>query len=514
MKNIIRAFVGGLAFTGLITGEEPSPAVWNQFRGPNGSGVLNEARPPLDFSADHPTWKTAVPPANSSPVLWGGRLYLTGAEAGRLVTLALDTRTGRVRWKQRAPETPLQRVHAGNTVAASTPCVDEFAVYVYFGSYGLIAYDHAGRELWKRPIPTPKNMYGVATSPVVHGERLFLLDDDDENLPDSTLSRSKLIAFDKRTGAMLWATPRPYNRGAWSTPMLWRHDGEADLVVLGNGRLYAYDPDTGAERWFVSGFAREPIAVPVAGNGLLYASASMQGGRGDAKLDPEPFWQAMLNFDADGDGRIGRDEITEQFTLPFRPEMPPGHPGFGLPLPANPEARRRRQLEIFRWRDKDRDGYWTREEFTADMRVGRGRPNLAAVRPGGHGDVTETHVAWHLRTGIPEIPSPLYHQGRLYLVRDGGILTCVNAGSGTVIYKQRLGAGNQYVASPVLANEHLILVSGRGVLSVVPCGDTFRVAHRAALGEAVSSTPALDADSLYVRTRSAVLCFRRRGAAR
>ncbi len=67
----------------------------------------------------------------------------------------------------------------------------------------------------------------------------------------------------------------------------------------------------------MSGFAREPIAVPVAGDGLLFVSVSMQGGRGDAELDPEPFWTAMLQFDRDGDRRIGRDEVTEYFTLPY-----------------------------------------------------------------------------------------------------------------------------------------------------------------------------------------------------
>ena len=481
---------------------------WSQFRGPNGSGVSSQFKPPLKIIPDQPVWRTALPPGKSSPVLWNGRIFLTGVEGGRLVTLALDAASGKVEWKKLAPEVRLESVHTANSVAASTPCADEGRVYVYFGSYGLLCYDHDGRELWHKSIPAPQSMYGVSTSPVLYEGRLFLIHDDDTNLPDSQLSRSKVIALDNATGNLLWETPRPYSRGAWTTPMVWKHEAGTDLVVLGNGRVYGYEPATGAEKWYVSGFAREPIAVPVAGDGQLYVSVSMQGGRGDLKLDPEPFWRAMLQFDRNGDGRIGRDEITEDFTLPFRPELPPGHPGFGMPLPSDPVKRKEAQLKIFDWRDKNHDGFWTKEEFVADMTVGFGQPNLTAIRPGGTGDITASHVSWNLQNGIPEIPSPLFYSGRLYLVRDGGILSCVSAATGQIIYRERLGAIGQYMASPVLANDHVYLLSAKGVLSVVKCGEKFELVHQAALNAAVAATPTMDQNSLYVRSENAMLAFR------
>ncbi len=481
---------------------------WSQFRGPNGSGVAGKFKPPVKIIPDQPAWKTALPPGKSSPVLWNDRIFLTGVEGDRLVTLALDAGSGRVEWKKLAPEVRLESVHAANSVAVSTPCVDEDHVCVYFGSYGLLCYNHEGQALWSKPLPTPQSTYGASTSPILYEGRLFLILDDDANLPDSQLSRSKVIALDKRTGKLLWETPRPYNRGAWTTPMIWNHDAGTDLVVLGNGRVFGYEPATGAEKWYVSGFAREPIAVPVAGDGRLYISVSMQGGRGDLKLDPEPFWKAMLQFDRDGDGRIGRDEITEDFTLPFRPELPPGHPGFGMPLPSDPGKRKEAQYKIFDWRDKNHDGFLTKEEFVADMRVGFGQPNLTAIRPGGTGDITTSHVAWNLQNGIPEIPSPLFYSGRLYLVRDGGIMSCVNAATGQVMYREHLGATGQYMASPVLAHELLYLLSAKGVLSVVRCGDKFELVHQAALNAAFAATPAMDKKSLYIRSENAILAFR------
>jgi len=481
---------------------------WNQFRGPNGAGAATGFNPPLKIVPDQAVWKTPLPPGKSSPVLWKDRVFLTGVEEERLTTLALDANSGRVLWKRPAPKVPLERVHRENSVAASTPCADEHHVYVYFGSYGLLCYDHDGLEQWKKPIPTPKSMYGVSTSPILHEQRLILVLDDDADLPGSRLSRSRVMALDKTTGETLWETPRPYNRGVWSTPMIWTHKSGTELVVPGNGRVYGYDPATGEARWHVSGFAREPIAVPVAGDGQLYVSVSMQGGRGDVKLDPEPFWTAMLHFDRNGDNRIGRDEITKDFTSPFRPELPPGHPGFGSPLPADPEKRRKRQNDIFNWRDRDKDGFWTKEEFTADMRVGRGQPNLAAIRPGGRGDITESHIQWNLRRGIPEIPSPIFHAGRLYLVRSGGIVSCVRADSGQVSYRERLGASGQYSASPVIANDHVYFLSNQGVLTVVKCGDEFTVTHQADLDAPVAATPAMDQHGLYLRIDAALLAFR------
>lgn len=503
LQSLVVLLVGACSVGAGAEGEQ-----WNQFRGPNGAGTGDGFNPPLEITASRAVWRTPLPEGKSSPVVWGDRLFVTGVEDGRLVTWALDAKSGRILWKRLAPEVTLERVHRANSVAASTPCADEGHVCVYFGSYGLLCYDHEGHERWTKPIPTPKSMYGVATSPILDGPRLILVLDDDANLSDSRLSRSKVIALDKATGEPVWETARPYNRGAWSTPMIWRHEQGTDLVVLGNGRAYGYDPTTGAERWHVNGFAREPIAVPVAGDGQLYLSVSMQGGRGDEQLDPEPFWTAMLHFDRDGDGRIGRDEITEDFTLPFRPELPPSHPGFGMPLPTEPEQRRRRQNDIFGRRDRDKDGFWTKDEFTADMTVGHGQPNLMAIRPGKEGDITETHVRWNLRRGIPEIPSPIYHAGRLYLVRSGGILSCVNTDTGDVLYRERLGASGQYSASPVMANDHVVLFSCDGVVTVVKCGDTFAVTHQSDLGVPVTATPAMDRDSLYLRTDDALLAFR------
>ena len=93
-------------------------------------------------------------------------------------------------------------------------------------------------------------------------------------------------------------------------------------------------------------------------------------------------------------------------------------------------------------------------------------------------------------------------------MRDGGILSCVHAETGDVVYQERTGATGQYTASPVVANDYLYLISAEGVVTVLKTGDAFAVAHQAKLGASVSATPALDENTLYIRTADGLIAFR------
>ena len=234
----------------------------------------------------------------------------------------------------------------------------------------------------------------------------------------------------------------------------------------------------------------------------------MIGGVPDERPDPEPFWSAAMQFDANGDKKLARDEMTGQFTFPFRPELPVGHPGYGMPLPKEKVRREKRLDGMFAWGDKDKDGFWTKEEFLGTISFDRGKPNLLAVRPGGTGDVTETHVVWALHRNIPEVPSPVLYRGRIYQVRDGGVLSAVDADNGRVVYRNRLRATGHYRSSPVIAGDHLYVISQEGGVTVVKTGDDFEVVHEHGLQERVAATPAIDATTLYIRTEKRLFAFR------
>jgi outer membrane protein assembly factor BamB len=138
------------------------------------------------------------------------------------------------------------------------------------------------------------------------------------------------------------------------------------------------------------------------------------------------------------------------------------------------------------------------------------KPVLMAIRPGGKDDAKQ-QVAWEMRRGIPEIPSPLYYEGAIYMVRDGGLLTCLDARDGSVRYQERLGVGGQYGASPVAAAGRIYVASQTGTVIVFKPGETApEVFARNELDESIMATPAIAEDTILVRTEGHLFAFGRR----
>jgi len=122
---------------------------WSQFRGPNGSGVVDSAKPPTVFGPEENVrWKSAVPAGVSSPIVWEDRIFLTGTVYETLVTVAYDADNGRELWRREVQPEKLENTHAFSSAASSTPCTDGERVYVYFNSFGVVAYDWEGKEVW------------------------------------------------------------------------------------------------------------------------------------------------------------------------------------------------------------------------------------------------------------------------------------------------------------------------------------------------------------------------------
>ena len=141
-----------LAATVMAAAEESN---WPQFRGPGGLGV-GTGKPPVEFGpGKNERWKVEVPHGHSSPCIWGGKIFLTGLDAGKLVTFCLDRLTGHELWRAVAPADKIEPTHRIGSPASSTPCTDGERLYVYFGSFGVLAYDLNGKEAWRKPLPVP-----------------------------------------------------------------------------------------------------------------------------------------------------------------------------------------------------------------------------------------------------------------------------------------------------------------------------------------------------------------------
>jgi outer membrane protein assembly factor BamB len=447
---------------------------WPQFRGPNCSGTAAGAHPPIHIGPTNGVlWSVEVPWSPSSPCVWGDCIFLSTFADGQLQTRAHARRTGRLLWCNTIKPERLEIFHnTDGSPAAATPVTDGRRVVSYFGSFGLVCYDFNGKELWRHPLPVAFSGggFGSGASPLLAREFVILNRDQDKD--------SSLLAVDLRTGKKVWETPRPDAAGSFGTPIFWKNQGADEVVMPGSLRLKAYDLKTGHEHWVVEGLVAFACTTPVTGDGLLFF-AGWSPGKADSPFPPP--WETFLQQnDKNHDGEVTFDEF---------------------------DAATR---DYARGMDRNRDGKITKEDFDLiRAHLAKSENSLVAVKPGGRGDITQTHIAWKATRGLPYVPSPVFYDGRIYFVRDGGMISSLDAKTGNPFYLQeRLEATGSYYASPVAADGRIYLASLAGRLTVVKAGgDKPEVLHQANFGERISATPALVGPNLYLRTQTKLYAF-------
>lgn len=257
----------------------PAPAneempVWPRWRGPSGQGVVEGTGYPDSWSAtENVAWKVEVPGrGNSSPIVWGNRLFLTTAydNGARRSILCYDRTTGEKLWETFAPAADPEGAHNKNGHASGTPTTDGERVYAYFGNHGVLAVDLDGTKVWHTPLGPFDAFHGTACSPLLYDGRVIVTQDHRGD------SGGSILAIDAATGEEVWRTPRDAKVG-WNSPIAISVDGRDEIVMSGSQRVIAYHPDTGEELWRANGNTYETIPSPVVGHGLIYC-ASGRGG--------------------------------------------------------------------------------------------------------------------------------------------------------------------------------------------------------------------------------------------
>jgi len=468
---------------------------WPQFRGPNAGGVADDELPPVHFGPEtNLYWKIDVPPGVSSPVVSKEFIFLTAFQEGQLLTIAYSAATGRALWRRTAPAKEIERCHQFSSPAAPTPCTDGERIYVYFGSFGVLAYDFAGNEVWQRPFERLPIEYGTASSPILAGGKLILQ-------RDGNSANAQLIALDPASGKTVWEIARPLTGACYATPMVWQHDGIEELMVQSKGRIAAYGLDGSGPHWWVRGWGFTAVTTPVAGDGVLVVGGS---GSGDPTEPPDPLlnWEKLLKeYDADQDGSLAIEEVPNSLVWHIRKEIPKEVPGNSFAL----------RVLLGNFMDRNKDKKVTKEEWDAMVAFTSDKFNadrLVAVRPGGNEDSTESHVLWETTRGLSEMPSALYYRGRVHLIRDGGLWTVIDAKSGNrLVDRKRLGIAGQAVASPIAANGYIYIVSESGTFAVLRAGESVDIAAINQLEESVRCTPAIANHTLYVRSTGHLWAF-------
>jgi outer membrane protein assembly factor BamB len=314
--------------------------------------------------------------------------------------------------------------------------------------------------------------FGAASSPLIIDDRVVLGQDHDTG--------SFLAMYRLATGELIWRTDRAEFSRSFGSPIVWAVDGRRQIVVAGTLRVCGYDWETGQEVWTVRGLSRVVCPTPViGGDNMLFLAGWSAGGDPGERLSLEPYPETLAKWDGNKNGTFEKDEIQGG-------------------------ALQTRFLQC----DRDKDGHISRPEYDEfAMLFDKSQNVVIAVRPGGQGDVTGTHVSWSYGKSVPFCASPLLHRGLLFTIKDGGILASLDAATGQPTKTARVAATGNYYASPVAGDGKLYLLNEQGKLSVVTAQASWEVIHSADFGEDVYGSPAIVDGRIYVRTSGHLYCF-------
>jgi outer membrane protein assembly factor BamB len=445
-------------------------ADWGQFRGPNASGVSTDINLPGELRPDkHLVWKTALPGGYSSASVAGDRIFLTALEDEKLYTFCLDRTSGRILWRREAPRPRKQEMQRANTPVSATPTTDGSSVYSFFQDFGLIAYGPDGNELWRMPLGPFSNPFGHGSSPILAGNMLLMNLDQDTG--------SYLLALDRKSGKVLWKTPRDHAQRGYATPVLYGKQ----VIIAGSYRLSGYDLATGRELWWIAGLPWQIKPTPIVNDGVAYfVTYSGESDPGEQEKVPA-FAEALVLLDKDKDGRLSKSEIVD------------------------PKAKAR----FDEYLDLDRTGFLEERDWERfrDRRLGESA--LRAYRiTGAKGDITESGFLWKNSKTLPNVPSPLFYQGVLYTLKEGGIFSSFDPKTGEVLKQGRLqGALGTYYASPIAADGKIYLANEDGKTVVLKAGAQWEILNVGEFDAGIKATPAIVGGRLYLRTHNALYCF-------
>jgi outer membrane protein assembly factor BamB len=409
---------------------------WPQWRGPSGTGASSEPRLPERWSdRENVRWRVPLGGLGvSSPIVWRDRVFVA-SQTGSGAS-RLGPRLG-----QGADAVP------GERSLGSAPADRDGDGSVHFV---IEAFNRTnGRRLWTHRVaaegdlPPVHDKHNLASaSPTTDGERVY-----------AVFGTGQVVALD-HAGKQVWMRHLGKEYGAWN-------------IIWGNG------------------------SSPVVHRGTLIIVAYHQ--------DPA----YLMALDARTGKQIWKQDRPSGVTSYSTPVVVPGPGGDELIVNSStgveafdPATGR----ELWHFREDNRFPIPVAMHHDGIIYLSRGYRSgpYAAIRPGGRGDISKSHVVWHVPTGAPYIASLVFYQGLLYMAGDVGVVTCVDAKTGERVWRERLGG--VYTASPVAGDGKVYLMSETGETIVLKAGRTPEVLSRNTLDARILASPAVSQGWLFIRT--------------
>ncbi|MGB2862117.1 MAG: PQQ-binding-like beta-propeller repeat protein [Sedimentisphaerales bacterium] len=417
----------------LLPAGRTSAGDWPHWRGPYLNGSSDEKNLPATWTkTENIAWTASLPGHGSAtPVIANGKVFVssTDRDSSDLLALCLDARTGKELWRKKLGASG--RKVPRNNPATPSPVTDGKNVYFMYGSGDLASLDYEGNALWSRNLEAEYGnisiKYGYSSSPLLHDGKLYILIQRRHTAyrsPASTTLDAFILAVDARTGNDIWKQPRKTDAlneslDSYSSPILLRHSGRVEIIIIGGDYVTANDPVTGKELW-------------------RYEYARQKSTRG------------------------------RNITSPVTVE--------GLVLSVPP----------------------------------RGADGLLAIKSGSEGTISDDHIAWTFDGPSPDCSTPLYYKGNLYVLADrkGGVITCLDAGTGRQKWQGKLGGSAPWWASITAGDDKLYCISEAAEAVVLAAGDEgFKILHRIDMGDKpIQASIAIANGRLFIRTASKLFC--------
>lgn len=470
-------------------------AEWPQFRGINSSGV-GSGSPPVEFGPGvNELWKIELAQGHSSPCISGDRMFLTTVhrDESALAIVCLDPTEGAVLWERKIPVDQFEKGHPSFNPASSSPCCDSERVVAYFGSYGIVCFDHDGEKLWEKKLPLAKSFGGNATSPMIVGDNLILY--------RGTYVDHFLLCLDKKTGEEKWRVPQHEKftgeMASTACPIVY----DEKLICHTARSVQAFDVESG-ERIWIAKCATTATSTPVLAGDEVIVAAWNKLGEPDLRPPFPSFDELIAEHDANSNQFIERGEFPKLWVF-HRPE------GVEAAMNGAPVS--------WRHANKNGDGKIERDEWTKTIeelekfRSGYETHGLLAIPLNSEGFVAADEIRTLVTKGIPEVPSPVYDGKYAYLVKNGGLLTVIDIAAGKKVSQQRTGGKGTHYASPIIADGRLYSTAGDGQITVLQLGKKPKILSVNEMNENVYATPAIINGVIYVRTHSALYAFGENG---
>ena len=415
---------------------------WPQWRGPSGTGVSNEAGLPESWDEDDIAWKALLSGLGiSSPIVWENRVFVT-SQLGQA-----ELREGSHPTLARGPEAASEKPLGDQAVGRE----DSRQVFFLVEAFDI----SDGRRLWEYrlqaegEVPPLHEKHNLASpSPVTDGNTVY-----------AWFGTGQLVALNME-GKLVWQrhlgaeySPFEIQWGHGSSPALY-----GDLLILlcdhtPASYLLALDKKTGKDKWKVDrGKGLKSYSTPTVVRGPAGDELIVNSSEQIAAHDPAT---GKLLWFINGSNR------------------------FPIPVPSS-----------------DNGVLYTSRGY-------RSGPYMA-IRLGGKGDVSGTHVQWHVPTGAPYISSLVYYRDLVYMANGAGIVTCIDAKTGEKVWQERIKG--IFSASPIAGDGKIYLTSEMGEMIVLRAGREPEVLARNLFDERAVASPAISSGQIFIRTDEHLFC--------